>query len=417
MSFENWPAVAAAVVLSAFVGLFATSLPASPAPIQPHSAGLATLGTIPDGALPSLPLPNLVAPTTQAPPSTTTSPAAAVTSATPAQTKPTSPTATPAAPAPAKPATMPAPATQAATTPAQATTSATAPQNAGTASPTTSALNSTIGLLQGALVNIICVPQAPNLKAASASGVLIDSRGIVMTVAHMAQYFLLADYPSHGDTRCIIRTGSPASGSYTAQLIYISPEWIKANPTTLVESVPTGTGENDFAFLAITGSASGTALPSSFPVIPLSHADPTTGESVSIGSYGAEFLDAQEIESSLYPIIVFGSITDRFTFAVSTPDLISVENTAAAQEGSSGGVVIGTDNTIAGLITTSSLGSTNVTQRTLHAITPNYIRRAFQADTGKSLDSFLSGSTLPALIQSFASQSSGLSSFLESKLD
>jgi hypothetical protein len=291
-----------------------------------------------------------------------------------------------------------------------------APPPQASSAADTAALDTTIGLVRGALVNIICVPTAPNLKTASATGVVIDPRGIIMTVAHMAQFFLLADYPQRAGTTCVIRAGSPAKTAYTASLIYISPEWVKNNPTTLVESVPTGTGEDDFAFLAITGSAIGDRLPGSFTAIPLSHADPAQNAPVTIGSYGAEFLDTAQIKSELYPIVVFGSVTDRYTFRNNTEDLISVTNTAAAQEGSSGGVIVGAGDTAVGLITTSSLTAGSVTSRTLHAITANYIRREFQAETGDSLDDYLASSTLPALVHEFSSQAAGLSSFLESKI-
>ena len=145
----------------------------------------------------------------------------------------------------------------------------------------------------------------------------------------------------------------------------------------------------------------------------MSQAVPAIDENVTIGSYGAEFLDSSEIFSDLYPIVVFGSISDRYTFATSSVDIISVGDTAAAQEGSSGGVIVDTDDQAEGLITTSSLGSGNVTTRTLHAITPDYIRRAFAADTGNDLDTYLSSGSPASLVQAFSVQAAGLSSLLE----
>ena len=65
--------------------------------------------------------------------------------------------------------------------------------------------------LRKALVNIICTVSAGTvLRSISGSGVIISSKGVVLTNAHIGQYFLLSDYPSKGNTFCVIRTGSPA---------------------------------------------------------------------------------------------------------------------------------------------------------------------------------------------------------------
>jgi hypothetical protein len=49
-------------------------------------------------------------------------------------------------------------------------------------------------LLRGAIVNIICI-QGGGLRGSSGSGVIVDPRGIILTVAHVGQNFLLRDYP------------------------------------------------------------------------------------------------------------------------------------------------------------------------------------------------------------------------------
>lgn len=253
---------------------------------------------------------------------------------------------------------------------------------------------------QGALVNIICTSTGSALKKSiSGSGVIIDSRGIILTVAHVGHYFLLEDYPKPGSSDCIIRTGSPAKTAYDAKLIYVSPEWVRNNASALAQAAPRGNGENDFAFLAITESLTTRKLPASFTAVPLANEDPEEGDNVGIGSYGAEFLTGKEILSSLYPIIDEGDIADIYTYGSREADVISVRGSKAAQSGSSGGGVVNTDGRFIGLISTSSLvGST--LQRTFYAITPGHIRASFKEDTGKSLDTYLKGN-LSTLVDNF----------------
>src|SRR3989338_2839263 len=62
-----------------------------------------------------------------------------------------------------------------------------------------------------ALVNIFCVTKSGGIfKPASGSGIIIDKRGIILTNAHVAQYFLLKDYLEQNFIECIVRVGSPA---------------------------------------------------------------------------------------------------------------------------------------------------------------------------------------------------------------
>jgi len=246
-------------------------------------------------------------------------------------------------------------------------------------------------LLKGAVVNIICLPGG-GLPGSSGSGIVVDPRGLILTVAHVGQGFLLRDYPTKGAGTCYIRTGSPAKNAYSADLVYISPTWIAENKATFLESSPTGTGENDFAFLAVTGSISAAALPSPFIFIPLSPAGTKVaiGDTVGTGSYAAEFLTSSQIRSALYPTVKFALVNDFFTFGKTTEDIFSVAAGSAAQEGSSGGAVINAENELVGLISTRSV-KPNLSDRTLQALTMDHIRRSFRSDTGADLDSYLKG--------------------------
>ena len=266
--------------------------------------------------------------------------------------------------------------------------------------------------LRAALVNIIClVPKSSGLHSISASGVIVSSSGIILTNAHVAQYYLLADR----GVLCDIRTGSPAQSAYHATLAYISPAWVRANATILTQEVPNGTGERDFAFLAIDKSAqASTTLPITFPFVSLASVAPIVHTPVAIASYGAQFLDASQIESSLFPTLVFGNVKDVFTFGDNTPDVFAVSGSIAAQEGSSGGGVIDASGALVGTIATSAIdGPTNT--RTFTAITASYIRSAYLDETGESLNHFLATPT-STLISDFAPLIPALESILTEHL-
>ncbi len=245
-------------------------------------------------------------------------------------------------------------------------------------------------LIRPALVNIVCTaPNSSRIKGTSGSGVIIDGKGIVITNAHVAQYFLLE---KHGVT-CALRTGSPARITYEAKLLYISPLWLSVNSKTLTQVSPVGTGEHDFAFLAITGSLTRDELPTNFPHIPLDVDVSRSGDPVILGTYAAQFLSAGQIQSSLFPTVVFGSVKNVFTFATSTIDVLALGGSAAAQEGSSGGGVVTATGKLAGIITTSTITG-NTSTRNVNALSASYIHRAYTSETGLSLDILLSTSPI-----------------------
>ncbi|MBU6214287.1 trypsin-like peptidase domain-containing protein [Patescibacteria group bacterium] len=246
-------------------------------------------------------------------------------------------------------------------------------------------LNIAADTLRNSLVNIICYsPIGGGLHSVSGSGVLVDPKGIILTNAHIAQYFLLADR----GVVCKIRTGSPATDQYTAALMYIPAEWIKDNASVLTEASPSGTGERDFAFVGITGSLTSLPLPTSFPSSPLSEKALVQGAPVVIGSYGAQFLNYSQIQSDLSPTIVFGSIKDVYTFAKNSIDVYALGGSAAAQEGSSGGGVANALGELAGTITTSTMEGATAS-RQLDAISSTYIRSEYENETGQPLDALL----------------------------
>lgn len=280
-----------------------------------------------------------------------------------------------------------------------------------TASSGDAGLDAAASALRAALVNIMCyVPQGSGLRSISGSGIFVDSKGVILTNAHIAQYFLLK---SRGAS-CIIRSGSPATDKYRAALMYVSPAWIRTNAQLLTQANPSGTGEYDFALLAVTRSATNTALPSSFPFVPLATLPPYTFTPVVIASYGAQFLESSQVQSALSPTVVFGSVKDVFTFATNTIDVLALGGSAAAQEGSSGGGVADANGKLVGTITTSTV-SGDTSTRSLDAITASYIRAEYASETGSPLDLLLERDPVTA-VTDFASQAAELEAVLTAQL-
>lgn len=246
--------------------------------------------------------------------------------------------------------------------------------------------------LRGALVNILCYarPGTP-FHSISASGVIVTSSGTILTNAHVGQYFLLANK----GVSCKVRVGSPAKNAYVAALEYIPRRWLEENQNVLLEASPSGTGERDYALLAITGSATDAPLPSSFPYISLATTPPLPGTSVVIASFGAQFLTTTQVQTSLFPTIVYGSIKAVYTFLSRSVDVLALGGTAAAQEGSSGGGVADASGELVGTITTSTVTG-DTASRELNAITASYIRADYASATGEPLDFLLQRSPVTA---------------------
>lgn len=239
--------------------------------------------------------------------------------------------------------------------------------------------------VRAATVNILCSAEASGVDSISGSGVMVDPRGVILTNAHIGQFFLL-----HGYVDCVIRTGSPAQPKYRAQLLFLPPAWVSANAHKIVESDPTGNGEHDYAFLRITGPVSSAiAMPSSFPFLLIGLDAPQGGDSVLEAGYAAGFLGGINVEQNLYASSAYTKVGEEYTFGTSTPDLFSLGGTVVAQHGSSGGPVTDTDGVLRGIIVTTTEAA-DTANRDLRAIATSYIISDFATERGKSLQSFLS---------------------------
>jgi hypothetical protein len=204
---------------------------------------------------------------------------------------------------------------------------------------------------------------------------------VILTNAHIGQYFLLSQALGRSSVDCVIRIGSPAAPRYRATLLYLPPQWVENNASQIKSEHASGTGEYDYAFLLInsTTDPSGT-LPASFPNILMSGATPVTGENILVAGYPAGFLDSMTIERNLYATSAYSKVGQLYTFdSTMSIDVVSLGGTVVSQGGSSGGAVVRMyDGRLSGLIATATTGTTTA-DRDLRAITLNYINRSLTA--------------------------------------
>lgn len=254
---------------------------------------------------------------------------------------------------------------------------------------TPSSVNETV---RKTVVNIFCTSILGGpFDAISASGVVIDPRGIILTNAHVAQYFLLRDYPAPNTMSCIVRTGAPAVPQYTAELLFLPPSWVEKNAQKIKDENPLGTGEHDYALVRITGTINKqNTLPATFPYSPISTALPKLEDDVLIVGYPAGFLGGIALQRDLYQSSAYTKVQELLTFVESTLDLFSIGGSVVAQSGSSGGAASNPQGELIGLIVTTTQGA-DTSSRDLRAITTSYILRDFQNESGVALGVYLSG--------------------------
>ncbi|MBX9765096.1 trypsin-like peptidase domain-containing protein [Patescibacteria group bacterium] len=250
-------------------------------------------------------------------------------------------------------------------------------------------LNETV---RKSVVNIFCTSLFGGpFNAISASGVIVDPRGVILTNAHVAQYFLLRDYPAANTLSCIIRTGAPAIATYTAELLFLPPSWIQENADKIHDENPLGTGEHDYALVRITGTTNPqNTLPASFPYLPITTTLPKLDDDILVVGYPAGFIDGITLQRGLYQTSAFTKVRELLTFLESTLDLFSIGGSVVAQSGASGGAATNTAGELMGIVVTSTQAP-DTASRDLRAITMSYLVRDFQNEAGESFTSYLLG--------------------------
>jgi hypothetical protein len=249
---------------------------------------------------------------------------------------------------------------------------------------------------RGAVVHLLCTTRTDrSIRIITGSGVIIDPRGVVLTNAHVAQFWLFPEESSRfGDTGCSVRATIPIDRRYHAELLYLPEAWVREHAVDIENPSPRGTGEDDYALLRITEPVSSRlVLPVIFPFVTYSTSDSHIDEndSIFLAAYPAtdQEASARELES-LSIVSTTAFVEEVFTFNRTTLDLISLGASQLSFKGSSGGAVMDEDNRLIGLITTSTEGQT-AAERKLRAITLAHVNRSLLSHTGISLDAHLSG--------------------------
>lgn len=246
-----------------------------------------------------------------------------------------------------------------------------------------------------ALVNIYCTFTTDTyIRTTTGTGFFVSPDGVILTNAHVAQFFLLENADVSGKTECVIRTGNPAAPRYTAELLYIPPSWVQSHASLIDDSNPTGTGERDYALLYVNATMSGGSLPASFPalktdteLLPRS----VTGSSVIAAGYPADsLLHNGDLNTNLLPKEATSTITELYTFGSNYADVFSITGTAIGEHGSSGGPIIASNGNVIGMITTRGDDAADGVG-SLRAITLSHINRTITEETGFSFARNVSG--------------------------
>lgn len=243
-----------------------------------------------------------------------------------------------------------------------------------------------------AIVNIICLPQKDsNRGGVTGTGIIIDSGGIVLTNAHVAQYIALKDYPVTGALSCVLRTGSPARPAFNADVLYFPKTWAQEHGGEYDTEFAVGTGEHDWALLYITEASSAytigqlpTITPDARPLAALPN------DELLIAGYPAGFLSSQTITKDLWMVSTIATIQQILTFTEHTPDVFSVGGTIVAQGGISGGPAINAWGRLVGIAVTTSEGETT-DERDLRFLSLSHIDADVQRETGLALAQFIAG--------------------------
>lgn len=245
-------------------------------------------------------------------------------------------------------------------------------------------------IVQQATVNLYCkFKLGKKYFSTSGSGVFIDSRGVILTNAHVAQYFFIPPEKSTVKGTCSVRTGSPAQETYTAEVLYFPYAWAKENIVGTKKNTDKGTGENDAALLYVTGAEKNVILPTAFPALSIDTLTQTkTDTAVTVVGYPIEDLEFDDIRGRLPMSAASSTVTKVSGFTAGHSDLLTIASSAIGRAGVSGGPVLAASNSVIGIVATKSTAKDD---RTVRAISLPYIDRMVTSETGFTLRTLLLG--------------------------
>ncbi len=236
--------------------------------------------------------------------------------------------------------------------------------------------------LKQATINILCTLKSGNQIAYfSGSGVVIDPSGVILTNAHVAEHVLLEQA---GRESCSIRTGSPAVESYKAIVIFLPDAWIESNKFNIGMQAITGTGENDYAFLALTSRTSRSAPDVPLPFIPINASSPNTGSSIIMAGYPLLSNSVSLLNNGLYLLTSPSIINSIAGFDGRSTDVIDTTPSSLAEHGSSGGAIVDSGYNLIGIIDSTVIDPVTG-HNAIQGITTSYIKRSLE-NKGKSIN-------------------------------
>lgn len=238
------------------------------------------------------------------------------------------------------------------------------------------------------VVNILCLEKTSTYtRLSTGSGVIISSRGLILTNAHVTYPFLKGPQFDSNVYSCSVRRENIPNFGYNAELVYYPVDWLSENKDIIKNPSPVGTGENDYALLQITSPIGPTPKVDAFVFAStnIESGDLKEDLSVTVAGYPSVNSGVFEVDARPGLRIAETQIADFFTFSSRSYDVLQTGVNSVAHRGSSGGGIF-KGNNLYGIVVTTN---TNSEGSYINALTLPYIKKDFQIDTGKDFNTFI----------------------------